>query len=173
MSLRIFSSFKQAIYFHNVVGLITIADFLLWFWYNLLSRRIVHYLFFPGEIRTGLLVQAKFYAYGIFKGEPHPYPHSYANKFNPLQKLSYFAVMFILVPLLLFTGVLFMYPMAYSGLIEILGGLHIIAGSHILLAFVFVSFLIVHMYLATTGTTLSDQYKSMVTGWVTEEEHDH
>ena len=55
--------------------------------------------------------QARFYLYGIMKGEPHPFAATTTDKFNPLQQLaSYLGVMFGLVPLLLITGVLCLYP---------------------------------------------------------------
>ncbi len=167
--IKIFSSFKQAVSIHNTIGLIAVADFLLWFWYNLLSKRITHYLFVPGDLRHGVPAQARYYTVGIFKGETKPFRPAPENRFNPLQKLTYFVVMFVLVPLLLASGILFMYPMAFSGLMELFGGLKVVAGFHILLAFTLVSFLIIHLYLATIGAAVLDQYKSIITGWAVDE----
>jgi len=40
-----------------------------------------------------------------------------------------------------------------------------IAALHTLLAFVLVSFMVVHVYLTTTGPTLTSQLRAMITGW--------
>ena len=35
------------------------------------------------DLAPGLFRQARYYLWGIFVGSPHPYPHSEARKFNP------------------------------------------------------------------------------------------
>ena len=77
-----------------------------------------------------MIVQARFYAYDIFKNRPHPYAPSEDNKFNPLQKATYFNFMFFMMPLLLISGILYMYPSHFSSFIAFLGGLKVVALFH-------------------------------------------
>lgn len=51
-----------------------------------------------------------FYLFGIMQGESHPFPASPRSKFNPLQQAAYVGVMYGLLPLLLISGLLSLYP---------------------------------------------------------------
>ena len=44
------------------------------------------------------------------QGESHPFPASPRSKFNPLQQAAYVGVMYGLLPLLLISGLLSLYP---------------------------------------------------------------
>lgn len=44
--------------------------------------------------------------------EEHPFPATTQSKFNPLQQVAYVGVMYGLLPLLLLTGLLCLYPQA-------------------------------------------------------------
>ena len=50
------------------------------------------------------IVQAKFYLQGIFKDKEHPFEKSYRKKLNPLQQISYFGLLNVLLPLQIITG---------------------------------------------------------------------
>lgn len=56
--------------------------------------------------------QTRFYLFGIMQGEEHPFPATTQSKFNPLQQVAYVGVMYGLLPLLLLTGLLCLYPQA-------------------------------------------------------------
>lgn len=47
-----------------------------------------------------------------YTGEEHPFPATTQSKFNPLQQVAYVGVMYGLLPLLLLTGLLCLYPQA-------------------------------------------------------------
>lgn len=47
-----------------------------------------------------------------YAGEEHPFPATTQSKFNPLQQVAYVGVMYGLLPLLLLTGLLCLYPQA-------------------------------------------------------------
>ena len=81
--------FQWAVKWHNWFGTAAVIAFLVWLVYNLVTGRISHYFPKKGEIPGGMIKQAKFYGYGIFKHEPHPYAPTEDNKFNPLQKIAY------------------------------------------------------------------------------------
>ncbi|MCX5871864.1 MAG: cytochrome b/b6 domain-containing protein [Deltaproteobacteria bacterium] len=166
--------FDWAISVHNWFGWATVIAWGLWLLYVIFSGRISHYIPKKGEIPGGMIKQAKFYGYGIFKHEPHPYAPSEDNKFNPLQKLAYLKFQLLLFPLLLISGILYMYPETFAGFIKAIGGLWVLATIHYILGALFAAFLIAHLYLATTGETIGENFKAMIFGYGTKEEHgDH
>ncbi|MGD9819601.1 MAG: cytochrome b/b6 domain-containing protein, partial [Desulfomonilaceae bacterium] len=159
---------------HNWFGWAAVISFVAWIIYVIFSGRISHYFPKKGEIPGGMIKQAKFYGYGIFKHEPHPYAPSEDNKFNPLQKIAYLQFQLLFLPLLLVSGLLYMYPDCFSGIVAAIGGLKIVAIIHLILGALFAAFLIAHMYLATTGETVSENFKAMIFGYGTKEDHhDH
>jgi predicted CXXCH cytochrome family protein len=164
--------FQWAVKVHNWFGIAFLISFLVWLIYNLLTGRISHYLPKKGEIPNGMIMQAQFYGYGIFKHEHHPFPPTQDNKFNPLQKITYLFKQFILVPILLISGILYMYPDSFAEFINSLGGIWVIGTFHFALGAVFASFLIAHIYLATTGETIGENFKAMITGWGVKMEHE-
>ena len=171
-SVHLFGSFQTAVSVHNWFGLLLVADFLLWLIYNLVSRRIIHYIPNKRDIPNGLIVQAKFYICGIFKHDPHPYPPTVDEKFNPLQKMSYLMFMGLMTPILLISGILYLYPLYFADFITSIGGLKVLAVIHFILAIIFAAFLIAHLYLATTGHTIQDNFISIVTGYADSEEEE-
>jgi len=170
-SCNIFGSFSRAISVHNWAGLLLVGDFFLWLIYNLRSKRISHYILRKEDLHPGMVVQAKFYVYDIFKNKPHPYSPSEDNKFNPLQKAAYFQFMLFMMPLLLISGLLYMYPYYFSSIISFLGGMKVVAIFHYVMAIIFTAFFVAHIYLATTGHTVFADFITMITGYAEKEEH--
>jgi thiosulfate reductase cytochrome b subunit len=165
--------FDWAVSVHNWFGIATVVLFIIWLLYNLFSGRISHYFPNRGDVPKRVIVQAKFYGYGIFKHEPHPYPPREDDKFNPLQKLAYLSFQVLLMPILLITGILYMYPMTFAGTIEAIGGMTVLGVVHYILGGLFASFLVAHLYLATTGETIGENFKAIITGYGIKEEHGH
>jgi thiosulfate reductase cytochrome b subunit len=58
----------------------------------------------PRTLPTDLWRQLRYYGYGIFVNEPHPFHVSHEHKLNVLQTLSYVGVMFGLMPLVILSG---------------------------------------------------------------------
>lgn len=112
-----------------------------------------------------LIRQTRYYLYGIFRGEPHPEHASPASKFNILQQLGYIGVMFLLLPLLMVTGLLMMYPGYTPETLFALPGKQVVAWLHYALAAVMVAFIIVHLYLCSTGDTPGALIKGMLDGF--------
>ena len=166
--------FNWAVNVHNWFGWAAVISWVLWFLYVLISGRIKHYIPKKGDIPGGMIKQAKFYGYGIFKHEPHPYAPTEDNKFNPLQKIAYLKFQLLLMPLLLISGIIYMYPEAFGGFIKAIGGLWVLALIHYILGALFAAFLVAHLYLATTGETIGENFKAMIFGYGVKEEHgDH
>lgn len=108
--------------------------------------------------------QAEYYLTGIFRNAPHPTKKRTLSKLNPLQRLTYFGLKILLIPLMVLTGLLYMYFHYPVRGIEF-ESLEYIAVLHTLGAYMLLAFIIIHLYLITTGRTLGSNLKAMVTGW--------
>jgi Ni/Fe-hydrogenase b-type cytochrome subunit len=99
-----------------------------------------------------------------------PPPH---GTYNPLQKAAYTLVLFVLVPLIILTGLALSPGIdAISGpLVGILGGRQFARTWHFLLMVLLIGYFCTHMVLVfTTGAW--NNVKSMITGWYRLKEHD-
>jgi thiosulfate reductase cytochrome b subunit len=112
---------------------------------------------------NGLWRVTRFYAYGIFKHEEHPYRKRFLRKYNPLQALTYSAVKLILFPAIWITGLLYLsYPFWTLEMQAFLGW---IAHAHVLAAFGVLTFFVLHIYILTTGHSLYHHVRPMLTGF--------
>ncbi|MBE0599240.1 MAG: cytochrome b/b6 domain-containing protein [Desulfuromonadales bacterium] len=172
--LNIFGSYKAAIELHNAAGLLVAFSFSLWFFYYTLIARKMAQIYVPtrDDLERGLIRQSIFYFFNYFRGKPNPHHPTPDNKFNPLQKSAYLAIMFVLVPMVSLTGILLMNVGPLREMVLMIGGLKILVGMHFLLACSLGAFLFTHVYLATLGTTPLAYFKPMWTGWEEVEEHD-
>ena len=168
-------SFKSAVDIHNIFGLALIANFLLWAVYYMVSGKLKVYLPDPNlkNFIQGSIRQARYYAYGIFVGEPNPHHASPDSKFNPMQQIAYFNIMLLFLPIQILTGLMLWDIKLFSGMIAAVGGLKIVDAGHLLLSIFFTAFLFVHVYLATLGHTWSEHIKAMFTGYEDEPERAH
>ncbi len=171
-SFPLFGSLKTAITVHNVTGAVVAVDFALWIPYILIFKRFKHYLPRSRDFVGGLIKQAKFYGLDVFRGGEHPFEVTEEQKFNPLQKWAYIGVMFGLVPLLILSGLLLLFPLPLQDVLAAVGGMKIVALVHTALAFAAAAFVASHIYMASMGYTVLDAFKSMVTGWALEASHE-
>ena len=162
-SIRFFG-FEQAVRYHNdaAIAFLVLIVFAV-FWH-----------FTTGEWRQyvptwkNLRAQAEYYVFGIFRNAPHPTRKSSLSKLNPLQKLVYAGLKVLVIPVMVASGLLYMfyrYPQRYEVLSLNVGGLEVIAIVHTIGAFLLVSFFIAHIYLVTTGRTVTSNLKAMITGF--------
>lgn len=115
-----------------------------------------------------LKAQFAYYITGIFKNAPHPTRKTLLSKLNPLQRLVYLGLKILFIPVMVVSGLLYMfYRYPQSGKIESLSinSVQAVAIIHTLGAFILVAFIIVHLYLITTGQTITSNLKAMLTGW--------
>jgi thiosulfate reductase cytochrome b subunit len=175
--VQLFASYKSAILLHNTAGLVVAVSFSLWFFYYGVVARNMLKIYLPSkdDLSTGLLRQAKFYLLTYFLGWPNPHHPTPENKFNPMQKSAYLAIMFVLMPLVALSGILLTNVSPLRETVILLGGLKILVAMHFLLACSLCAFLFTHVYLATLGKTPLAYIKPMWTGWEEEEpgEHSH
>lgn len=167
--------FRDAVTIHNFFGFLLILNFCLWLAFYVLSGKIRVYIP-PLNIKKfvlGCINQARYYGYGIFIGEPNPHHGTPENKFNPMQQIFYLAIMLLLIPVQLVTGLLLWDVKMFSGWISLAGGLKVVANLHVFLFLFFTSFLFVHVYLATLGETPLTHIKAMFSGYEEVEDHGH
>jgi len=168
--------FREAVDIHNIFGFILIFNFFIWLVFYIVTGKIKIYIP-PLNLKKfvmGSLKQARYYGYGILMGEPNPHHSTPDNKFNPMQQMAYLAIMLLLIPLQLLSGLLLWDAKRFSDFINLAGGIKIVDTVHVFLFLFFMSFLFVHIYLATLGHTATAHIKAMFTGYEElEEEHGH
>ena len=109
-------------------------------------------------------VMIKYYAWDIFSGAPHPYHKTLDAKHNPLQRLAYLAFLALMSPIVWGSGLLYLFYGQWRalGVGQVLS-LEGVAFFHVLGAYLVLTFLIVHVYLAVSGPKA--HLRAMVTGW--------
>lgn len=156
-----FLGFERAVEWHNFLGLSWLVLFVF----------IVFWLLTTGEWKQYVPTTKKlfeviaYYSSGIFKGEPHPVKKSTDAKHNPLQRLTYLGLSALLLPIQMITGLLYYTYNSWAewGLNFI--SLKVLALVHMAGAFAILAFLVVHIYMTTTGHTITAHIAAMFTGW--------
>lgn len=156
--------FEAAVNLHNKAawGLIILVIFAI-FW-HITTGEWKQYL----PTTKNLKAQADFYLTGIFRNAPHPTKKTVISKLNPLQRLVYLGLKILVIPVMALSGLAyFFYRYPQAGKIESanMQDLEVIALVHTLGAFLLVAFVIAHIYLITTGHTVTSNLKAMITGW--------
>lgn len=165
--------FQQAMQIHNIAGISLSILFLFYLIFNIKTKNYKQYIPKIKGAFFEMKVQAKYYLHGVFVGAEHPFETTAKNKFNPLQKLTYFGIMFFMVPLVIITGWLLMFPELAPEQIFGMGGVWPMALLHITVGFLLNLFFVGHIYLATHGETPTSNFKSMITGWHEHTDHKH
>ncbi|NEX11258.1 MAG: cytochrome B [Prosthecochloris sp.] len=161
--------YENAFHVHNFFawGLVTFIV-LAFFWY-ITTGDFRQYLT-EGNLIEKIMMQVRYYLIGIFMNEPHPFKKNEISRLNPLQRITYLMLTLVGLPLQIIFGFLYYY---YNELVA-LGmnpdWIEPIALIHTLLAYMLVSFVIMHVYMTTTGHTVTSNIKAMITGWEEVEE---
>ncbi|CAG0968160.1 Thiosulfate reductase cytochrome B subunit PhsC [Anaerolineales bacterium] len=162
-------SFPGMVTVHNVVAVILVANAALSIFYHLVTDQLRQFIPHPYGFFDDAIVQAKYYISGIFKGEGHPFEKRPDSRMNPIQKATYFAILNVLLPLQIITGALMWAVQKWP---DIAGGLPFLAPFHSLVAWLFGTFILVHIYMTTTGATPLEATRAMITGYEEVEEHE-
>jgi thiosulfate reductase cytochrome b subunit/Ca2+-binding EF-hand superfamily protein/mono/diheme cytochrome c family protein len=158
-------AFRNIVIVHNVLAaLLAINAFVSILW-HFISGEIQQYIPHPYGFIDQMIAQAKYYIQGIFKHEPHPFHKSKQRKFNPLQMVTYIGLLGVLLPLQGITGMMMWLVQKVPAIQNWFGGLPFLAPMHTLMAWLFASFIVGHVYLTTTGATPLEAMRGMVTGW--------
>jgi len=166
-------SFPHMVTIHNVLAAILVINALLSLFWHLTTGEIKQYIPRPRGFFDDAIVQARFYISGIFKGEAHPFAKRKDKKLNPLQQVTYFGLLNVLLPLQIITGALMWSVQKWPQLTGWFGGLPVLAPFHSLVAWLLAAFVVAHVYLTTTGATPLEAMRGMVTGWEELEPHQH
>ena len=158
-------SFSYVVQMHNILAAILAINAGLALFYHLASGEIKQYIPRPRGFFDLAINQAMFYMRGIFKGSEHPFDKTPERKLNPLQQVTYIAILNILLPLQGLTGIMMWGAQRWPGIVDRMGGLPFLAPFHTLIAWLFVSFIVLHVYLTTTGHKPLAGIKSMMIGW--------
>ena len=152
---------------HNSFGMLFFVCNGLFILYELATFDFRQFVVEDWELKEGIFKQAMFYAIGIFKQEEHPYHMKQRHRLNPLQKMAYFSVMFFLAPFVGFTGITLLLPKVMEFFVIFIGleNMKYVFILHTLSAFAMVSYLLGHIYLATTGDTIKQHFEVMITGY--------
>ncbi len=159
-----FFGFGQAVRLHALAAnafLVLIVFAIFW---HITTGEWRQYIPTVHNLRT----QLRYYGTGIFHDAPHPFRKTVLSKLNPLQKLVYAGLKVLIIPLMVVSGLLYefyRYPQRQEIDSITIGGLEIIALIHTAGAFLMLSFVIAHVYLLTTGRTLTSNLKAMITGY--------
>jgi len=156
-----FLGFQTAVDVHNTAGLTWLVAFAFF----------VFWIFTTGEWKQYIPTTKKmisvilYYSWGIFRGESHPFPKRKEAKHNPLQRLVYLSLAAFLLPFQMTSGILYWGYNYWPALgidwlsLKWIGILHMFGAINIL------TFIVVHVYMTTTGHSLSAHVKAMITGW--------
>jgi thiosulfate reductase cytochrome b subunit len=154
-----------ALWVHRYAGWAMAASYVFWLAYSLATRNLSRQHAVRRRDLGRIFRQAKFYLISIFKGEENPFRPTPEEKFNPLQKLAYGAIMCIFAPILVVTGLLcsdILFIRKYILLWDVAG---VVNAMHVLGAYVFALYLIVHLYMATLGRTIFSHIRAMIVGY--------
>ncbi|MBK6911561.1 MAG: cytochrome b/b6 domain-containing protein [bacterium] len=159
-----FFGFAQAVSIHSsaaIAFLILICFAIFW---HLTSGEWRQYVPSLLNVRA----QVDYYVTGIFRGAPHPTRRTVLSKLNPLQKLVYAGLKVLVIPVMVLSGLIYMfyrYPQRHEIISLNIEGLSTVAALHTFGAFMLVAFFIAHIYLSTTGHSPTANLKAMVTGY--------
>jgi thiosulfate reductase cytochrome b subunit len=148
---------------HNVAAVVLLVNAGLSLFHHLVTRAIHQFIPHPQGLLQRALEHIEYQSRGIFLGDPHP--HHPGHKLNPLQQVTYLSLLGVLFPLQIVTGLLIWAVGHWPRFGAAIGGLQVVAPVHNLGAWLFLAFFVLHTYLVTTGPTLGEHLRSMLTGY--------
>ena len=154
--------YQKAVSIHNFIGLA----------WGVLFVFIAFWLLTTGQWRQYVPTTKKlfavigYYSFGIFQGKAHPVQKTPGAKHNPLQRLTYLGLVTVMLPIQMAAGLLYYFynhwlKWGLTGYFT-LGSVAIV---HTVLAFLLLAFIVIHVYMTTTGHTIFAHIRSMITGW--------
>ena len=157
--------FATARVVHNTAGILLTIAWIGFVVANARSENARHYRLKLRALIGDVIAQTRYYMVGIFRLEPHPFHVTEAMKFNALQQLSYLGVMYGLMPILIISGWAFLYSVYLPETLFGLGSVWVVAMTHVVVSYLLALFLLVHVYIITTGETVFSNLRAMITGW--------
>jgi thiosulfate reductase cytochrome b subunit len=163
--------FAKAVKWHNYAAFILTGNYVLFVLGNTFTSNGRYYRIYRENFWSDLLKQLRYYSYGMFKGEKHPFPVTEERKFNPLQKLTYVLAMFLGMPLLIISGFVLLFPEIAIENVFGISGLVLNDILHITTGFFLSIFMIIHIYTCTLGAKPTSLFWGMISGYHRSEDH--
>ena len=163
--------FAKAVKWHNFAAFILTASYVIFVIGNFLTSNGRYYRIKRKNFWSDLMKQLRYYAYGMFKGEKHPFPVTMERKFNPLQKFSYVLAMYVGMPLLIISGIVLLFPEIAINTIFGVSGLLLNDILHITTGFFLSVFMVIHIYTCTLGAKPSSLFWGMISGYHQSDDH--
>ena len=159
-----FLGFAEAVRYHNFAAYSLLILIIFAIFWHLTTGEWKQYV----PTLRNIQAQLNYYIFGIFKNAPHPTKKTVLTKLNPLQKITYFGLKMMVIPIVVTSGLLYIlyrYPSSQGIAAINIQTLEVIAIIHTIGAFMLLLFIIVHLYLITTGDTVTSNLKAMLTGY--------
>jgi thiosulfate reductase cytochrome b subunit len=163
--------FAKAVKWHNFAALILTINYIIFVLGNLFTGNGRYYRITKTNFISDLVAQAKYYGFGMFRGEKHPFPVTMESKFNPLQKISYVISMYFAFPLLIISGIGLLFPELVLTKFLDVSGLLLTDLLHIVMGFFLSIFMIIHIYTCTLGAKPTSLFTGMITGYHSTDGH--
>ena len=170
-NLQYVVGFAIAVKWHNFAALILTIYYIIFVAGNLFTKNGRHYRIGKTSFLSNLIKQGRYYGWGMFKGEKHPFPVTEDNKFNPLQKITYVLSMYVALPLLIISGIGLLFPEIVIHKFMGVSGLLLTDLLHIIMGFFLSIFMIIHIYTCTLGSKPTTLFWGMITGYHRSDEH--
>jgi len=163
--------FALAVKWHNVAAFILTANYVIFVVGNAITKNGKYYRIQKKNFWSDLMSQLKYYAFGMFRKEKHPFPITMERKFNPLQKVSYILAMYAGMPVLIISGIVLLFPeLAITNFFG-LSGLVLNDVLHIASGFFLSIFMVIHIYTCTLGAKPSSLFWGMISGYHQSDDH--
>jgi thiosulfate reductase cytochrome b subunit len=155
--------FAKAVKWHNFAAVLLTISYIFFVTGNLFTKNGSYYQIGKKDFLSDLGKQLKYYSWGMFKGEKHPFPVTEERKFNPLQKLTYVLAMYIAVPLLIISGIGLLLPEITLPSLFGISGLILTDILHITMGFFLSIFMVI--YTCTLGAKPTSLFWGMISGY--------
>jgi thiosulfate reductase cytochrome b subunit len=163
--------FAIAVKWHNFAAMILTANYIVFVTGNIFTKNGRFYRTSKANFLQDLVKQLKFYSWGMFHGEKHPFPVTEDRKFNPLQKLTYVLAMYLAVPLLIISGIGLLFPEITINRFFGISGLILTDILHITMGFFLSLFMVIHIYTCTLGSKPTSLFWGIISGYHRSDDH--
>ncbi len=157
--------FEMAVRVHRIVGFVVVLIAVVAALGHFSSGEIRRFVPASAGFIEQATAQARYYVYGIFHHESHPVSKRPNQRLNPLQQITYLVILNVLLPLQVMTGIMIWGVQRWPVVDAAFNGLSLIAPVHAFGAWMFAAFLLLHVYLTTTGPTPTSRLRAMILGW--------
>jgi thiosulfate reductase cytochrome b subunit len=169
-SLFFLVNFASAVRWHNLAAILLTGSYIGFVAGNIITGNGKYYRLESNNMWKDLGKQLAYYTLGMFRGEKRPFPVTIERKFNPLQKVSYIIIMYLVLPLLIISGFGLLFPETTVNRVFGINGLILTDILHITMGFLVSVFLVIHIYTCTLGPRPTSLFRGIITGYHDSEE---